>query len=205
MADRAYSAAKAEWESALSRWQREASETIFKEKTKELEKACSELADIPSKRQRGIVKLESEREDRQRQRYLDRFRIDRSEIRGIGASRTSMLASYGIETAADIHRTKIKKIPGFGETLTSELVKWRKAHEQNFRFNPHEPIDRRDVAILDRNLESQRASLVGLLRQGPDQLRRISHEIGGARIRLTPLLERAWNQLKIAEATIHSL
>src|SRR5438105_277088 len=83
-AERGYSAAKAEWDNALSRWKREASLDIFNEKLNSLDKARAELTDLPNKRQRGIAKLESEREPRQRQRYLDRFRIDRAEIHGIG-------------------------------------------------------------------------------------------------------------------------
>ena len=200
VAEGTYSAAKAEWESVLGRWKREALLDVFKEKVNSLDKARAELADMPNKRQRGIAKLESERESRQRQRYLDRFRIDRAEIHGIGAGRTSMLASYGIETAADIKKSKIMQIPGFGEALTSELVEWRKKHERNFRFNPNEPVDRHEIDVMDRELESQRQNLLSALRQGSDSLRRLSQEIGAARTRLMPLLEKTWTGLKIAEA-----
>lgn len=200
VAEGAYSAAKAEWESVLGRWKREALLDVFKEKVNSLDKARAELADMPNKRQCGIAKLESERESRQRQRYLDRFRIDRAEIHGIGAGRTSMLASYGIETAADIKKSKIMQIPGFGEALTSELVEWRKKHERNFRFNPNEPVDRHEIDVMDRELESQRQNLLSTLRQGSDSLRRLSQEIGAARTRLMPLLEKTWTGLKIAEA-----
>ncbi len=203
--ERAYSAARAEWDSAANRWKAEASERAFLEKMSELEKARSELADLPDKRQRCIAKLESAREVSQKQRYLDRFRIDRSEIRGIGPSRTSMLASYGIETAADISVAKIRQIPGFGDALAMELHAWRKSHEKNFRFNPSEPINRMDVESMDRNLASQRENLLALLRQGADQLRRISYETVSARTRLMPLLERTWNELKLTEADRNSL
>ena len=105
----------------MSRWNREALCVAFQERVNGLDKA-RELADMPNKRQRGSANLESERETRQRQRDLDRFRIDRAAIHGIRAGRTSMLASYGIETAADIKKTKIMQIPGFGEALTSDLL-----------------------------------------------------------------------------------
>jgi DNA-binding helix-hairpin-helix protein with protein kinase domain len=205
VAERAYLAAKSDWESGLNRWNREALCHVFQEKMNTLDKARAELADMPSKRQRGIARLESEREPRQRQRYLDRFRIDRAEIRGIGAGRTSMLASYGIETAADIKKSKIVQIPGFGEALTSELVEWRKKHERNFRFNPNEPVDRHEIDAMDRELESQRQNQLSTLRQGSDSLRRISQEIGAARARIMPLLEKAWTGLKIAEANRDAL
>jgi DNA-binding helix-hairpin-helix protein with protein kinase domain len=199
-AGRAWSAANAEWSSALSRWRREASRQAFDEKRRGLEQARTELADLPNERRRRLAKLEAERESRQRQRYLDRFRIDRAKIHGIGSGRTSMLASYGIETAADVDAEKILRIPGFGPMLTGELVQWRRAHEGNFHFNPSEPVDRRDVDAIDRELESRRHALLSALRQGPDSLRRLSQEIVAARSRLMPALESAFTAFKIAEA-----
>jgi DNA-binding helix-hairpin-helix protein with protein kinase domain len=167
---------------------------------KSLESARNQLADLPAERRRRLVKLEAQREAQQRQRYLDRFRIDRAKIRGIGSGRTSMLASYGIETAADVDDRKIMRKPGFGQALMSELVRWRRGHERNFHFNPNEPTDPRDINVLDRELEARRQTLLTALRQGPDALRRLNQEIGVARPRLMPMLEKAWTALKIAEA-----
>ncbi|MGE3424782.1 MAG: hypothetical protein AB7N24_22255 [Dehalococcoidia bacterium] len=147
--DRAYSAAQAEWQNSVSRWQREASRHAFSERLQSLDKARAELIALPEERRRRVAKLEAQREGPQRQRYLDRFRIDLARIRGIGPGRTSMLASYGIETAADVNYQQIIQIQGFGESLTSELVQWRQEHERNFRFNPNEPLDRRDINALD--------------------------------------------------------
>jgi DNA-binding helix-hairpin-helix protein with protein kinase domain len=198
--ERACAAAKVEWDLALSRWRKEASHKAFAEKLKGLEQARTGLADLPNERRRRLAKLEAEREQRQRHRYLDRFRLDRAKIRGIGSSRTSMLASYGIETAAAIDGPRILQIPGFGQALTSELVQWRRDHERNFRFNPNEPVDRRDIDAIDRDLELRRQSLLSTLRQGPNTLRRIGQEISAARPRLMPVLEKAWTALKIGEA-----
>lgn len=203
--DRAWSAANAEWENALARWRREASLQAFEEKRKSLEQARAELADLPNERRRRMAKLEAERESRQRQRYLDRFRIDRAKIRNIGSGRASMLASYGIETAADVDGETILKIPGFGPMLTGELVQWRRSHERNFRFNPSEPVNRRDVDAIDRELESRRQALMSALRQGPDTLRRLSQELTAARPRLMPVLESAWTARKIAEVRREAL
>lgn len=204
-AERAYSVAKAEWEGTLTRWKREASRHSFAEKLNLLEKARAELADLPNERRRRLAKLDAEREIGQKQRYLDRFRIDRAGIRGIASGRIAMLASYGIETAADIDRVKIMEIPGFGEVLTSDLVQWRQGHEMNFRFNPSEPIDRRDITAIDRQFEVRRQSLFSTLRQGPDLLRQVIQDINTARLRLMPILEKAWTTLKMAEARRNEL
>ena len=117
-----------------------------------------------------------------------------------------MLTSYGIETAGDIKsRGQILQIPGFGEGLTSALMRWRHEHERNFRFNPKAPIDRREVDAIDRELEARRQNLLLTLRQGPNDLLRLSQEINAAQARLMPVLEKAWNTLKIAEARRNAL
>ncbi|MGQ4806970.1 Protein kinase YegI [Candidatus Entotheonellaceae bacterium PAL068K] len=203
-ADRAYSAARTEWDEALARWKREASRDAFAEKLMALEKARAEMADLPNERRRRLEKLEAERKMRQWQRYLDRFRIDRAKIQGIGVGRSTMLASYGIETAADIEYSKIMQIPGFGETLTSELIRWRQGHERNFRFNLLS-TNQRAIDAIDRELETRRQNLLSTLRQGPNQLLRLSQEINAARSRLMPELEKAWSALKIAEARRNAL
>jgi DNA-binding helix-hairpin-helix protein with protein kinase domain len=197
---REVAAAKAEYDALLGRWSRETTIDIFNDKLRELEKARAELADLPNERRRGLAKLDAEREAHQRTRYLDSFEIARAKIRHIGASRTAMLASYGIETAADVVEHAILKIPGFGPTYTSSLVKWRKEHERRFRFNPNEPIDPRELASLDQRLAARSQELISVLRQGPDSLRIVGQEIASARQQLGPLLDKAWLVLKIAEA-----
>ena len=192
--------AKAEWEALVVQWQREASHKEFARKLRELERARDELEQLPAERKHNLAKLEEHRNERQLQRYLDRFRIDRADIRGIGDSRTAMLASYGIETAVDIDGAKIMRIPGFKEVLTTELTRWRRRHEQNFRFNPNEPIDPRDIAAMNRDLEAKKQKLLSTLQQGPAQLRRISQDVTVARPRLMPLLQNTWTVLKLAEA-----
>lgn len=199
-AERATSTAKAEWEAALRRWEREASKDAFAAKLAALDKVRRELTDLPNERQRQVNVLERGREAKQRERYLDRFQINRAKIKGIGPGRQAMLAAYNVETAADIEPAKILRIPGFGEALTSELVHWRQQHEHNFRFNPNEPVDPRDIALLDGALAARRHALTLQLSQGPATLQRQAQEIVAARTRLMPLLEKAWTGLKVAEA-----
>jgi DNA-binding helix-hairpin-helix protein with protein kinase domain len=204
-ADRACAAATKEWQAALARWQREASRNAFAEALKQLAQQRAELEGLQDERRRRLVRLEAGLEQRQRQRYLDRFRIDRASIRGIGPGRTSMLGSYGIETAADVEDNKVRQIPGFGEALTSELLRWRRAHEQNFRFNPNEGVDQRDIHALDKELGERRRRLQTTLRQGPAALTRLQGEIGAARARLMPSLDEKWIALKVAEAARSAL
>lgn len=195
----AWSTAHAEWRRLIERWNREGSREVFQNQLNALELAKTELVDLPNERHRRFQKLHAERMVQQRNRYLDRFRIDRARIRGIGPGRTSMLESFGIETAADVAYGKIIEIPGFGESLTNELLEWRSQHERNFTFNPHAPVDRRDIDALDRQIEARRQALLEKLREGPNQLRRAGLEITAARSRLLPIMEEAWGKYQLAK------
>ena len=153
---------------------------------------------MPNRRSQGLVALEAGREASQLRRHLDRFRIAGANITGIGPGRASMLASYGIETAADVSRRGIAAIPGFNRMLTLELVRWRRDKEASFRFNPNEPVDRRDIEAMDIELAIRRRELLAELREGPASLRSLAAQIRVARERLLPILEEAWTALRVS-------
>jgi|688.fasta_scaffold947129_2 DNA-binding helix-hairpin-helix protein with protein kinase domain len=104
---------------------------------------------VEKERLKRYKELDAKRQTMQLEKYLDRYRLERAKISGIGESRRSVLISFGIETAADVKLDEIYKIPGFGAALTQELINWRKGHEKNFRFNPNEKIDPLEVAKVD--------------------------------------------------------
>ncbi len=203
--DEEYSTASKEWEGLLDCWRREASREVFFEMRDALENAYRELIDLPNKKSKLLGKLEKESERNQRRSYLDRFRIDHAKIPGIGPSRCAMLSSYGIETAADITNSKIMQIPGFGPTLTSELVDWRQGHEKNFRFNPKVQVNSKDIQAINQEIELSEKKLLSTLQQGLSVLRRLNQDIKTTRSRMIPLLEKAWDNLKIAEIRRNAL
>ena len=204
-AQQVYDAANAEWKATLQQWRQEASEARFTKHRAALEKARADFVDLPNERVRRLQKLETNRELHQKLRYLDRFRIDAASVRGIGTGRTAMLEAYGVETAADVDEPSILQIPGFGPALASELVHWRHGHEANFRFNPAEPVDPKDIATVEREIERRRHELLELLRKGPDTLRQTSQAIVAARKELMPALEKAWTDFKMAEVEKNDL
>jgi DNA-binding helix-hairpin-helix protein with protein kinase domain len=65
--------------------------------------------------------------------YLERYIIAHASIADIGPSRKAVLASFGVETAADVDPITIKRVPGFGPHLTERLVSWRRSCERNFQ------------------------------------------------------------------------
>lgn len=80
--------------------------------------------------------LKNNHREKQLEIFLDKFLIKNASITKIGPSRKVTLASYGVETAADISYGKITSIPGFGDAMASELVNWRSSMARKFNYNP---------------------------------------------------------------------
>lgn len=102
----------------------------------ELEDWVAQYRKVEGDLVQSLMKLKSTREARQRTDFLDRFLISRATIPGIGPAKTAMLASFNIETAADITASSVRAVPGFGEALTGKMLAWRQSHEAKFRYNP---------------------------------------------------------------------
>jgi DNA-binding helix-hairpin-helix protein with protein kinase domain len=66
---------------------------------------------------------------------LDRYPIRAAKISGIGPAKTATLASFNIETAADVTEAGVRAVPGFGEAMTAKMMSWRRSHEAGFRYN----------------------------------------------------------------------
>jgi DNA-binding helix-hairpin-helix protein with protein kinase domain len=127
---------------------------------------------------RELARLKSTRESRQRDAFLDHFPIRRAKIAGIGAAKTATLASFGIETAADINANAVLAVPGFGEAMTAKLMAWRHGHEAKFRYNTApdpsdiqaENIARSAWAFKRADLQLKIRSGLSALQSGPQRL-----------------------------------
>jgi DNA-binding helix-hairpin-helix protein with protein kinase domain len=127
---------------------------------------------------RELARLKSTREARQRDTFLDHFPIRRAKIAGIGPAKTATLASFGIETAADINANAVLAVPGFGEAMSAKLIAWRRGHEAKFRYNlAPDPADiqaenaaRSASAAKRADLQSKIRSGLAALQSGPQRL-----------------------------------
>jgi len=77
-----------------------------------------------------------------------------------------MLASYGIDTAADISYGAITQVPGIGPTYATKLLTWRQSIESRFRFDPQKAIARAEVDKVDREIGDIRLKCEGVLTSG---------------------------------------
>jgi DNA-binding helix-hairpin-helix protein with protein kinase domain len=145
---------------------------------------------------REVMILKSNRESRQRQAYLDRFSVRRANISGIGPAKTATLISFGIETAADVSRSAVLRVPGFGDVMTSKLLVWRHGHEMGFRYNSTPNTqDAADERALRGRFAAEKAKLESSIRNGLGTLR-------NARAKLDSLPARAKNDSALSDALV---
>lgn len=143
---------------------------------------------------REVMILKSNRESRQRQAYLDRFSVRRANISGIGPAKTATLISFGIETAADVNRSAVMQVPGFGDVMTSKLLVWRRGHEMDFRYNrTPNAQDAAEERALRGRFAAEKAKLESTIRNGLGTLR-------NARAKLDSLPARAKNDRALSDA-----
>lgn len=143
---------------------------------------------------REIMVMKSNRESRQRQAYLDRFSIRRASISGIGPAKTATLISFGIETAADVNRSAVLRVPGFGDVMTGKLVAWRRRHESRFKYDrTPNAQDVADERALRGRFAAEKAKLESTIRNGLGTLR-------NAKARLDALPAKARSDRALTDA-----
>lgn len=143
-----------------------------------------------------LVALKSNREARQRQAYLDRFSIRRANISGIGPAKTATLVSFGIETAADVTRSSVLRVPGFGDVMTGKVVAWRRGHESRFKYDPMPNAqDISDERTLRGRFAAEKAQLETTIRNGLGTLR-------NAKAQLSALPAKARSDRMLFEAFV---
>lgn len=165
--------AEARWHEVGERWTDEASVSSFVHLKAKLERARSEVLEMPSERRSRLQQLHRNRELAQMQEYLERFTIEHASIQGIGAGRKAALASYGIETAADLTAQAITSVPGFGTALATRLLDWRRSVETGFLFDAGRGVEPREVAMMDRQLEERKRQLEAELARGLNALQQL--------------------------------
>ena len=111
---------------------------------------------IEFRRAAARQKAHDDAHDAQLNDFLDRFFIAKENWPRIPKSTLSALSSYGIETAADINRTDVLKVPGFGEVRTRLLLDWRATKARGFRFDPTKGDHSSRLQLEERRLIGER-------------------------------------------------
>src|SRR3984957_2627779 len=110
------------WRGVQDAWAKQPGNKQFLQTKGELNELVRLLTDLPNEERRQVQLLEQRRREAQLHRYLDRFLITDAKIRKIGSGRKAVLASFGVQTAADVNQQRIFSIQGFGPVLIAELM-----------------------------------------------------------------------------------
>src|SRR5262249_25961961 len=102
----------------------------------------------------------------------------RAAISGIGPAKTTTLASFGIESAADINQSAILAISGFGPATAEKLLDWRAMHEKRFVYNPAPlPADAQAAAKLESEFAAKASGLARRIAGGQVELAQLMNAV----------------------------
>jgi DNA-binding helix-hairpin-helix protein with protein kinase domain len=132
--------------------------------------------------------------------YLEQFDIASADIPHIKEGRKAMLSAYGIDDAADVLRSTLETVPGFGYFLIIQHITWRQSREATSKFNPGRGIDPADIQRVDHEIAKRRVEIEALLSKGPSELNNLRRRIIAARGRLQDQLEKALMDVAQAQA-----
>jgi DNA-binding helix-hairpin-helix protein with protein kinase domain len=98
----------------------------------------------------------------QLRRYLGQFEIASADILHIKEGRKAMLSACGIDDAADVTRSALETVPGFGHFLIIQLITWRQYLETTFKFNLSRGIDPADIQRVDHEIAKRRGEIASV-------------------------------------------
>lgn len=163
-------AAKFEYEQSIDRAKREAGAESFMAKRMELAKLRDEYLALPEAERQELDKLHTTALERQKQQFLDRFFIDNATISGVGPARKAALRSFGIETAADVTRSAVMQVRGFGDGLTRAVTDWKASCERKFVFNSANAVSAADKSGVQSKIGARKIRIEAAIMQGVGEL-----------------------------------
>lgn len=172
----------------------------FSKLRQELSACKSEYQSLADAERAEMEKLKSTAQARQLQKHMDSFFIDSASISGLGPARKSALRSFGIETAADCERNKIRSIRGFGDGLTRAVMDWKASCERRFVFNPGNAITPADRAKVRNTYANRQAALETRISAGAAELTRFRDGASASTSALMPQVE--WAAKKLGQAKL---
>lgn len=201
-----YSKADEVYEKAVHNWESRIGIPKLYELRNNLEEAANQYKALPGAKAAALQKLQADRRNRQLQDFLDKYLIRSAAIPGIGPAKTVTLASYGIETAADVSQHAVTSVPGFGEATAAKLIAWRKICERNFVYNPTPtPEDAQARAKIETEFSSKARTLANKLVGGKQELFQLAQTTRNRLTTPVPELTTLYNERLQAEVDLELL
>jgi len=201
-----YVRAEAAFQGAVSDWRRRIGYEEARQLRASLEDAKAELIALPKDVARLTAEYEANRRDAQLHDFLETYPIRRAAIRGVGPAKLAGLASYGIDTAADVVAARIEAVPGFGPITARPLLEWRRNLTARFVYRAqHSPRETDDLRrIRQSGADRAAAHRVKLLRGAAD-LRSVAANVAARRMGVDPVVARVHAEKEQTLADLRAL
>jgi len=179
------------WHTEVVAWQKRIGVDDFLQLEKELQAARAEYTSLDQQKRAELENYKRERRQKQLLAFLENFEIRNAEIKGIGSAKQLALASYGVDTAADITMLKVLAVPGIGNSIGHDLLKWRSACEQRFVYSERtNQTDLQELTKISLKFSTKAAILRRVLSVGHANVSASASRILQAREIEDPLLNR---------------
>jgi DNA-binding helix-hairpin-helix protein with protein kinase domain len=164
-------ATESQWDAALQDWEKRCGVDRIEALKASLVEAKAKYQGLRKEEGDRLAQYQAQRRERQLRDYLDSFFIRRVKIHGIGPAKQATLASYGIETAADVDQARVLAVPGFGKINSRPLLEWRREIERKFTYNPQSnATDQAAIGKIRSDLAQEAARLRQHLSSGAKEL-----------------------------------
>lgn len=201
-----YEDAERRWTSELHNWNNRIGTQSFIDLKKELTDAKDAYKKLISDEPLLIQKYRDQRREKQLVAFLDTFQISTANIVGVGPAKEATLSSYGIDTPADISYGKLIQVPGFGETNSWPLVRWRESVTKRFVYQPNEnEFDRQEIIKIRTSVHSKLSALRPKLSAGPANLSVLAQKVQLALTIEDPMLNLVHSEKAQARADLEFL
>jgi DNA-binding helix-hairpin-helix protein with protein kinase domain len=88
--------------------------------------------------------------------FLDGQFISQADIPGITPALKAALASFGIETAADVNQRSVLNVQGFGRKRTDKMLAWRRRVASRFSYVPNQAVDVQKIQAIHARFANER-------------------------------------------------
>ena len=201
-----YIDAQTQWFREFNSWRRRIGLDEAEALREQLEDAKRQYSGLQGEEKRQLDDYRSKRKDRQLYAFLEGFDLARASIKGIGQGKMAVLASFGFDTAADIDRTRLLSVPGFGDVLIGRLLEWRSKYAARFVYNASEnDADRREVARIKSMLENKAGPLRSALVNGAQELESKVRRVNEFALIEDPILVKVHARVEQAKTDLNFL
>ncbi len=202
----AYVKAETAFLSGVEDWRRRIGLEEARRLRSSLDDAKIELVSLPQEEAQRVAEFEGNRRDAQLHDFLETYPVRRAALRGIGPAKIAALASYGIDTAADVVEARIVAVPGFGEVSARPLLAWRRNLSARFVFRPqHSPREIDDLRRMRQSLADRGAKLRTDLLRGASDLRAAAAAVTERAALPDPVVGRLHAERERASADLKAL